>query len=205
MFQENCYVVNDETKECVIIDCGALYGEEKTAIINYIKTNELIPKHLICTHAHIDHNLGNKIIYDTFGLKAEVSIADKPLMDKLKEQAATLMGMNINEAMPPVEYFAEDKKYIQFGTHKFEIINTPGHTPGSVFFYCQEEGIAFSGDTLFKLSIGRTDFELGDYDAIINSLVMISNTLPHKTEIFSGHGPSTNIKDEIMYNPFLRR
>lgn len=204
MFQENCYIVNDETKECVIIDCGALYEEEKSAIKNYIKTNELVPKHLLCTHGHIDHNLGNKMIYDEFGLKAEVFIADEPLMDKLEEQAAALMGLNIEDVMPPVDCFTEDKKNIEFGTHEFEVLNTPGHTPGSVFFYCKAENIAFSGDTLFKCSIGRTDFEFGDYDAIIKSLEMVSRVLPHNTEIYSGHGPSTNIKDEIMYNPFLR-
>ena len=86
MFQENCYVVNDDTNECVIIDCGALYPEERNAMDDYIRQNALVPKHLICTHAHIDHNFGNAFIYDKYGLKPQVCAKDMVLMDKLKEQ-----------------------------------------------------------------------------------------------------------------------
>ena len=72
MIQENCYVVSDETKECIIVDCGAYYPEERKAIVQYIRDNQLTPKHLICTHGHIDHNFGNNTIYNEFGLKREV-------------------------------------------------------------------------------------------------------------------------------------
>ena len=86
MFQENCYVVSDDTKECVIIDCGAFYEEEKKAITDYIKDNGLQPKHLLCTHGHVDHNFGNKFILDTFGLRPEVSKHDMPLMEWLQQR-----------------------------------------------------------------------------------------------------------------------
>lgn len=204
MFQENCYVVSDETKECVIIDCGAFYQEEKTAIINYITSQKLIPIRLICTHAHIDHNFGNYAIYKAYGLKPEVCIDDKILMNKLKEQAYTFIGLNYEEEIPDVGRFFTDKDCIQFGTHKFSILKTPGHTPGSVLFYCPSESVAFSGDTLFKMSIGRTDFELGSYDEIIKSLRNIAAELPAETIILPGHGEKTTIKEEMIYNPYFK-
>lgn len=204
MFQENCYVVSDETNECVIIDCGAFYEEEKKALTNYIKDKKLTPKHLICTHAHIDHNFGNNIIYESFGLKPEVCIDDSMLMNKLKEQALYFIGLEYKENIPSTGRYFSDNDTITFGTHYLRIISTPGHTPGSVFFYCKEENIAFSGDTLFRMSIGRTDFELGDYDAIIKSLKNIKKELPEDTVILSGHGESTTLKDELKYNPYFR-
>ena len=87
MLRENCYVVSDETKECAIIDCGAFYPEERTAIVNYIKGKELKPVHLLVTHGHLDHNFGNDTIHEAFGLKPEVSASDESLMLHLKEQA----------------------------------------------------------------------------------------------------------------------
>lgn len=204
MFQENCYVASDKTKECVIIDCGAFYEEEKRAIIDYINNNKLIPKHLISTHAHIDHNFGNNAIYTAFGLKPEVCIDDKILMGKLKEQAYAFIGLNYDENIPDVKNYFTDKDTISFGTHKFNILKTPGHTPGSVLFYCANESIAFSGATLFKLSIGRTDFEFGSYEDIIRSLKNIAIQLPAQTAILPGHGEKTTLKEEITYNPYFK-
>ena len=95
MLQENCYVVSDETKECVIIDCGAFYPEERTAITQYIKENQLKPVHLLVTHGHLDHNFGNNTIYQEFGLKPEVSAADENLMKGLAKQAERQAGRNL--------------------------------------------------------------------------------------------------------------
>ena len=96
MLQENCYVVSDETKECVIIDCGAFYPEERTAITQYIKENQLKPVHLLVTHGHLDHNFGNNTIYQEFGLKPEVSAADEKLMKGLAKQAETFYQMQLD-------------------------------------------------------------------------------------------------------------
>lgn len=204
MFQENCYVVNDDTNECVIIDCGALYPEERNAMDDYIRQNALVPKHLICTHAHIDHNFGNAFIYDKYGLKPQVCAKDTVLMDKLKEQAHAFVGMNFDEAQPEVEKAFDEGQRFAFGNHTLEAILTPGHTPGSVFLYCEEERLAFSGDTLFRMSVGRTDFELGSYDDLIASLQKISRLLPHDTIILPGHDQRTTLEDEIRYNPYFR-
>ncbi|MGI6232187.1 MAG: MBL fold metallo-hydrolase [Prevotella sp.] len=202
--QENCYVVNDSTGSCVIVDCGAYYEEEKAALKKYISDNDLKPEHLIVTHGHIDHNIGNKFVYDTYGLLPEVHEADEALMRSLPEQAKALLDINLQEDLPPVgKYLNEDDK-INFGEHQFKIIATPGHTPGGVFFYCEKEHLAFSGDTLFHNSIGRTDFEGGSMFLLIQSLRQISQ-LPDETIILPGHGVDTTIGDELASNPYMDR
>jgi glyoxylase-like metal-dependent hydrolase (beta-lactamase superfamily II) len=204
MLQENCYVVNDDTKECIIIDCGAYWEEEKTAIVDYIRDNQLVPKHLIATHAHIDHNFGNAKIYEEFGLKPEVHASDEELMSKLDWQAESIAGIHLDYKMPPVGKYLTTKDKIEFGNHIFTIIETPGHSSGSVFFYCENEHVAFSGDTLFRHSIGRTDFEGGSKFMIIQSLRIICQ-LPDNTRILPGHGEETTIGLELAGNPYLDR
>lgn len=203
MFQENCYVVNDDTDEAVIIDCGAFYDEERKAIVNYIRDNKLNVKHLIETHAHIDHNFGNDTIFDNFGLKPEVHSADEKLFNALRQQAMDFCGIDYTNNIPPVERYFGDNDSIIFGNHTFVALHTPGHTPGSVIFYCEEEDCAFSGDTLFRLSIGRTDFPGGSFDDIKESLHNVIAPLPAKTTVLTGHGEATTIGDEVKMNPYF--
>lgn len=204
-FQENCYVVSDDTAEGIIIDCGALYAEEHKAITGYVRKEGIRLKHLIATHGHIDHNCGNHNIHETFGLQPEVSFRDRQLMDMLNEQSQTLMQQPLSDACPPVGKYLDEKNIIEFGHHRLTIIPTPGHTPGSVFFYCEEEKIAFSGDTLFRMSIGRTDFWQGSYDDIMRSLRTLPQFIHPDTIILPGHGPRTTMKDEMACNPYLKR
>ena len=203
-FQENTYIVSDETGEGVVIDCGAFFEEERKAIVNYIKDNNITIRHLIATHAHIDHCFGNNTIYDVFGVKPEVYKYDEYLMAKLAKQALDFCNYNLGYEMPPVGKYLNQTDVIEFGTHRLSIIPTPGHTPGSVFFYCKEEDVAFSGDTLFNMSIGRTDFEKGSYKDIMDSLQKLKECLPHHTVVLPGHGPKTTIGNEINCNPYMR-
>ena len=106
--------------------------------------------------------------------------------------------------MPPVDNYLTDSDTISFGSHTFQILHTPGHTPGGIVFYEANEHIAFSGDTLFRMSIGRTDFERGSYKDMITSLHDLAAQLPADTTIYPGHGPQTTIADEIRYNPYMR-
>lgn len=204
-FQENCYVMNDETHQAVIIDCGAFYAEERSSIVEYMRKNSLTPVHLISTHAHIDHNFGNDTIYKEFGLLPEVSASDERLMAKLSEQAMLFANICLDYEMPPVGKYLSESDVVDFGTHHLTVIPTPGHTPGSVFFYCKEEGVAFSGDTLFNMSIGRTDFEFGSYRDIMASLQKIISLLPDDTAILPGHGPKTTIGKEKQVNLYLKQ
>lgn len=204
MLEENCYLLWDETNECVIIDCGAFYDVERQEIVNFIKDENLSPKHLLCTHGHIDHHFGINTIHEAFGLSPEISQKDADLMASLPEQAMTLLQMNIDYAFPKVEHYLESKERIKFGSHELQVIETPGHTRGGVTFYCAEENIAFTGDTLFKGSVGRTDLPGGNMFQLISSLRELSQ-LPDNTIIHSGHGPQTTLGFELAHNPYLDR
>ena len=201
---ENCYVVSDESHEAVIIDCGVMYQEEGTAITQYIRNNGLHPVHLLCTHGHFDHCMGNGLIYREFGLKPEAHIGDQFLMETMQQQTTDILGVALPMEVPPVGRYLTDKDAITFGSHTLRILHTPGHTPGGVTYYCKEEGIAFSGDTLFRMSIGRTDFDGGSYEQIVHSLQKVLAVLPPDTKVYPGHGPETTIADEIRYNPYMK-
>ena len=152
--QENCYVVSDSTQEAVIVDCGAYYPEEKEAIKNYVKDNELKVRHLLVTHNHFDHVFGNDFVKMNYGLSP----------------------------------FDNSQGMVTFGNHSFEIIPAPGHSPEGVVYYCAAEKVAFTGDTLFKQSFGRTDLEGGDYDTLMATLHKLTVVLPPETQILPGHG-----------------
>lgn len=204
MLSENCYVVSDDTQECVIIDCGAFYAEESQAIVQYIRDQRLKPSHLLCTHGHLDHCMGNGYIYQEYGLKPEAHEADDFILSKMQQQALDILGVSIPIDVPPMGSWFRDGDTITFGSHSLKVLCTPGHTPGSVVFYCEEESCAFSGDTLFRMSIGRTDFERGSYEQIMHSLHDVLAQLPPNTVVYPGHGPQTTIAEEIRYNPYFR-
>ena len=114
------------------------------------------------------------------------------------------MGLDLTEEQPKdIDYLTKDD-IIEFGNQRFTIIETPGHTPGSVFFYNEKEHIVFSGDTIFKRSIGRTDLEGGSMFQMIQTLRFVSQ-LPDKTILYPGHGESTTIGDELSSNPYIDR
>ena len=201
---ENCYVINDETKECVIIDCGALTEAEQNAVITYIREEGLKPVHNLGTHGHLDHHFGDAAILSAFNLQPEVAEGDKVLMQHPKEAALQMLGMDLNIDLPAGNLKLTENEDVKFGSHTFKIIRTPGHSPGSVSFYCAEENVLFTGDTLFKGSIGRTDFPGGSMFQIISSLRELAQ-LPDKTIVYPGHGPQTSIGFELAHNPYMDR
>lgn len=201
---ENCYVVSDDTKECVIIDCGAFTESEQEAIITYINKNGLKPIHNLGTHGHLDHHFGDAAILSAFNLLPEVSDGDEVLMQHSKEAALQMLGMDLNIDLPAGELRLTENNTISFGSHTFRIIRTPGHSRGSVSFYCAEENVLFTGDTLFKGSIGRTDFPGGSMFQIISSLRELAQ-LPDTTIVYPGHGPQTSIGFELAHNPYMDR
>ena len=201
---ENCYVVSDDTKECVIIDCGAFTESEQEAIITYINKNGLKPVHNLGTHGHLDHHFGDAAILSAFNLLPEVSDGDEVLMQHSKEATLQMLGMDLNIDLPAGKLRLTENNTISFGSHTFRIIRTPGHSHGSVSFYCAEENVLFTGDTLFKGSIGRTDFPGGSMFQIISSLRELAQ-LPDTTIVYPGHGPQTSIGFELAHNPYMDR
>lgn len=205
MFDENCYVLSDDTtKECVIIDCGALYEEEADAIIHYINSEGLKPVHLLSTHGHLDHNFGNAAMLNAFGLKAEVNAADEPMLLAIKTQAAKYFGVNVPCEAAPVGGHLKEGDEVKYGSQTLKVIHTPGHSQGGVVLYNAEQKIAFTGDTLFQMSIGRTDLEGGSYDSLMSSLRVLADRLPGDTVIYPGHGPKSDMATEVKYNPYFR-
>ena len=202
--QENCYVVSDDSRECVIIDCGAMYNEELAALDHYIADNQLKPLHLLATHGHLDHNFGNAHMFRKYGLKVEICVEDQDLVERLPEQARDIFGIEIPADQPSAGRLLGNGDVITFGSHQLQVLQTPGHTHGSCLFYCAEEHTAFTGDTLFRMSIGRTDFAEGSWAEMEKSLRDVVSKLPKETIVLSGHGPQSTIADELRYNPYLR-
>ena len=204
MLQENCYVVSDETRECVIIDCGAFYPEERKAIVQYVRDNNLIPKHLLATHGHLDNIFGNQFILLYFGLQLEIHRDDEELISNYEVQVEKFFQPFPVEKLPPAGRLLTGNDVIHFGTHQLTVLETPGHSPGGVFYYCEKEKVCFSGDSLFRGSIGRTDLMGGSMFMLIQSLRTISQ-LPDDTVVLPGHGPQTTIGTEVATNPFIDR
>ena len=202
--QENTYVVSDDSRECVVIDCGAFFDDERKAIVSYINTQQLKPVRLLCTHGHFDHIFGCDTIFDAFGLQPEVHSDDAYLTDDLNAQVKQMLGADLQLQMPAIGHYLTDGEVITFGRHQLKVLHTPGHTPGGVVFYCEQERTVFSGDTLFRMSIGRTDFEKGSYEQIIDSLHNVIAKLPADTTVYTGHGPLTVVGEEVAMSPYFR-
>ena len=203
--EECTHIVYDtDSREAVIVDCGVYYENERRRLLAFIKENGLRPIRLLLTHAHHDHVCGNDLILDHYGLLPEVHEADAPLMKgHLMLRIAEFYNNNYPYPIPMPEHYLTDGEEIPFGNHVLKVIHTPGHSPGSVFFYCKEAGIAFSGDTLFARDIGRTNLPFGSETDIFESLNRITQLLPDETVIYPGHGGKTTIGKEKETNPFL--
>ena len=204
LLQENTYVVSDDTLECVIIDCGAYYDDERRAITDYISSQGLKPVRLLATHGHWDHNLGIDTIYQTYGLRVEAAKEDEFIISDIPHNFQSIIGAPLRREYPAVGRFFTPDEVIRFGHHSLQVLKTPGHSPGSVVFYCAEEHTAFTGDTLFRMSVGRTDFEGGSYTDLMASLVHVLAKLPSDTVVLPGHGPQSTIDYELHYNPYLQ-
>ena len=202
MFAENTYLLYDETKEAVIIDCGCMYPTEEKSLSNYIAQNNITIKRLLCTHIHFDHILGNNFVYQTYGVRPEIHRNEVKLLPSINEQ---MKAMKIHLPVQIIEindYLAENEAII-FGKSELTAMLVPGHSPGSLVFYSRKDGFIISGDALFKGSIGRTDLWGGDHDTLVEAIKDKILSLPDETIVYPGHGPSTTVKAEKLHNPFL--
>ena len=202
LLQENTYLVWDESGEAAVIDAGMLFDQEKELIKRFIEENQLKLVWVLNTHLHLDHQFGNKYLYDSYGLKPKAGKEDEFLLAKV-HHAAAAWGLPYSEPAQPIGSYISDNEIITFGKTKLIALHTPGHSPGSYSLYCEEAGVVFVGDALFKGSIGRTDFEQGDYATLIRSIESRLMTLQPNTVVYSGHGPTTTILEEKQLNPYL--
>ena len=201
-FQENTYLLADETNECVIVDPGCCNVAEQNMLRQTIEKNGLKPVKLLNTHCHIDHFPGNKFVCDTYQLLPEFhEIELKVMYQALDFQS--FFGMNCEPSPTPQKYLKEGD-VIQFGKSAFTVLFTPGHSPGSLSFYNEREKVIISGDVLFQGSVGRYDIPGADGNVLYNTLITKMMTLPDDVKVYSGHGPETFIGVERRNNPFLQ-
>ncbi len=199
-FQENTFVLSDETREAIIIDPGCYEKQEENELTDYISTRGLEVKLLLNTHGHIDHVLGNAFVKRTY--KAPFWIGKKDLNTlKAVESYASNYGFPTYQHQEPDD-FLEEVDTIKFGNTELEVVFVPGHASGHIAFYNTEQRICIGGDVLFRQSIGRTDLPGGDFDTLIKSIHTKFFTMPDDMVIYPGHGPETTIGFEKAHNPF---
>jgi hydroxyacylglutathione hydrolase len=200
-YQENTYVLFDETGECVIIDPGMYEPAEQNEFVAFIKSAGLKPVQLLNTHCHIDHVLGNKFVFDNWGLKPRFHRGELVILQAIPGYAPQ-MGIRY-ELSPDPEHFLEESGSLTFGNSKLDLIFAPGHSPAHLCFYSEADNFLIGGDVLFYNSIGRTDLPGGNHEQLIQSIRENLFVLPDDCKVFPGHGKSTTIGYEKKTNPFL--
>ncbi len=203
MLPVNTYVVWDECKEAVVIDAGCYFASEKKVLKEFLAHEGLTPVRLLNTHLHFDHVFGNPYLFQEYGLQAEAHPADLPWLQQIKQRVRMFGIMDCED---PVELkgYLHEGDVVQFGNHQFTIFHVPGHSAGSLVFYCAEEHVLFTGDVLFQYGIGRTDLGDGSETQLIQGIQQKLLSLPDETVVYSGHGPSSTIGAEKRYNIYLR-
>jgi len=199
-FQENTFVLFDETKECIIVDPGCSDESENVQLKNFIDRNKLRVKLLLNTHCHIDHILGNSFVKKTFKVNLLIHRVEEPVL-KAAEVYAPSYGFH-DYHHQPADGFLEEGDFIMLGNQTFEVLFVPGHSPGHVAFYSEKNRTLIGGDVLFYNSIGRTDLPGGDHELLLSSIHTKLFTLPDHVKVFPGHGPETTIGFEKKTNPF---
>jgi glyoxylase-like metal-dependent hydrolase (beta-lactamase superfamily II) len=193
-FQENTYVLYDETHEAVIIDPGCLSQSEKIELKEFITQNRLIVKALLQTHAHLDHVFGSAFVKRVFGVNMYMHTNEVGILADVATRCQT-WGIGGYE---PVEadFFIDEGQKIEFGNSKLDIIFVPGHAPGHLAFISHQDKFIIGGDCLFYRSIGRTDFPQCSYEDLINSIKNKFFILPDEYVVYSGHNQPTTIGEE---------
>ena len=203
LFGINTYVVYDpDTKDCAVVDPGMLGQQEEKAMTDFISGNGLKVTHVINTHLHIDHAVGNNFIRQTYNAPVLAHKADEPLGERMQQQAY-MFGINENFKEVEISEYLYDNETIRIGNGELSVICVPGHSQGSVALYDKADGFLIAGDALFKGSIGRTDLPGGNHAQLIKSITDRLLSLPDETVVYPGHGPATTIGEEKRHNPFL--
>ncbi|HXR83358.1 MAG TPA: MBL fold metallo-hydrolase [Hanamia sp.] len=200
--QENTYVLFNEQNECIIIDPGCYFDAEKEELKSFITLHKLKPKILLNTHCHLDHVFGNKFIAEEYKLTLNAHLLEKQILDM-----APASGLMFNL---PFENYRGELIYLKEGDivdlreDQLQVIHAPGHSPGSICFYCKKQHFIIGGDVLFQNSIGRTDLPFGNHEDLIKNIKEKLFLLPTDTKVYPGHGSPTTIGAEIKDNPFLK-
>lgn len=200
-YQENTYLLYDESLECVIVDPGMYTGDEQNTVLKFIADNKLKPVLLLNTHCHIDHVLGNKFIFDTYGLLPQFHQGETYVLNAVVAYAPQ-MGIRY-EVSPLPEVFLPETGTVTFGNSQLELIFAPGHSPAHLCFYSEADKLLIGGDVLFYNSIGRTDLPGGNHAQLLKNIREKLFTLPDEVKVYPGHGQPTSVGFEKQTNPFF--
>jgi len=194
LYETNCYVLR-ESSQSKQFDAGSLP--------EFVKAKGFEPVAVVLTHAHADHIGGVSGLRSNWpDLRIYIHKLDAEMLENPQINLSLLIGSNIITG--PADCIVTEGKVIEEAGMKFEVLHTPGHTPGGMCLYVRDEGIIFSGDTLFADSVGRCDFPGGDSEQLVKSIKGKLLILPDETVVYPGHGPKTTIKKEKLYNQFLK-
>jgi len=199
-YETNCYVLRPSTDsaDCLVIDTG-LEAEE---LVDFLKSGNLKPAALILTHGHVDHIMGAGPLRALWpDMQLIIHRHDLKMLTCPQKNLAALAGIDFASHTADVIIDAEGP--VEFAKITFEVIHTPGHTPGGISLYCKSEKCVFTGDALFAGSVGRSDLPGGDPEQLIGSIKSKLLVLPDETVVYPGHGPGTTIGREKALNPFL--
>lgn len=194
----NCFVLGCEaTGQGVVVDPG----DEVDRILAQVKQRGLTIVAIINTHGHFDHVGGNRQLTQATGAPLYIHQADAPLLERVAKMAG-MYGLP-GENSPQPDRLLEDGMQIEFGTHRLQVIHTPGHTQGGCCLYLEAEGRLIAGDTLFADGVGRTDLPGGSHTQLVESIKTRLFTLRDQVQVYPGHGPTTSIGHEKRHNPYL--
>lgn len=201
-FQENTYLVFSETKDAVIIDPGCHSAQEQAQVSDFIAANNLNLLAVLGTHAHIDHVFGNDYMINKYAIPYYLHEADLGTLAMMERTANMYAIPNVIPSPQPT-YYLTDNQDLVIGDISFKVLFTPGHAPGHVVFYNEENGFVINGDVLFAGSFGRVDLPGGDIEVLKDSIKNKMFTLPEETVVYCGHGPETTIGKEKSSNYIL--
>ena len=198
-FQENCYVIGDQESRI-----GALIdpGDEAARIAMAVEETGLDIGSIIVTHAHIDHVGAVAALTEEYACPVLMHAEAEPALEALPTQAM-MMGIRFGK-VPTVDRYVEDEDIVEVGDLRLRSLYTPGHAPGHLAFYLEDEGLVLSGDALFAGSVGRVDLPGGSMEVLMRSIEERLMTLPDETRVYPGHGPQTTVGNERASNPFLQ-
>ncbi len=202
--RENTYLIWDgDTLDAAVIDAGMYDASERSEFADFVRSQGLRLSLSLQTHSHYDHIFGLPFVFSDFGLRPHLH-ADEETIYYAMPKWAKYMGVDIKEPLPRPQKLFADGDVVTLGNIGIEVLHTPGHTPGGVCYYIEADGMLFSGDTLFRGSVGRTDLPGGNQHDEMCAIAEKLLPLPQRTKVWPGHGDCTTLELEADTNPYLR-